>query len=80
MNSLPRPRPSLLHFDAATMQCHEALHQREPDAEAAFGAIDGRVHLREHREQAGDGFGLEADAVVADGNDQLGIGRRGRSA
>ena len=47
------PESLAAHFDAAAVQRHQALHQREADAEAALGAIDRGVHLREHREQAG---------------------------
>jgi hypothetical protein len=33
-------------LDAPAMQCNETFHEREPDAEAAFRAIDRGVHLR----------------------------------
>ena len=61
------------NLDAPAVQRHQPLDQRQADAEAAFGAIDGRIHLREHREQARHHFCGETDAVVADGNHQLGI-------
>ena len=66
-------KPFAARLDRAAVQRHQALDQRQPDAEAAFGAVDRRVHLREHREQRRNGFLGQADAVVADGDHQLGV-------
>jgi hypothetical protein len=46
------------------VQLHQRLHQHEPDADAALGAVQRRAHLREHAEQAGQMLAGDPDAVV----------------
>src|SRR6185312_2587448 len=53
-NSAPRPGPSLL-----------APREREPDAQAAFGAVDGALALREEIEHVVQHGGGDPHAVVA---------------
>ena len=51
------------------MHLDEALHQREPDAEAALGAVDRDLALREEIEDRFEHVLPDADAVVGDGDD-----------
>jgi hypothetical protein len=55
----------------AAVQLHQPLDQRQPDAEAADGAIDGLVGLREQLEHARQHLGAHADAVVAHADDRF---------
>ena len=56
---------------AAAVQFGEAPHQRQPDAEAAAGTVDGVVRLHEQIEDLRQHVGRNADALV--GNTQHGV-------
>ncbi len=62
--TLPRPGPSLLADNRPAMELDEALDQREADAEATFGALQGRLRLDEHVEDRRRRPGRQPDAVV----------------
>ena len=55
----------------AAVQFRQPLHQRQTDAQAAFGAAQCHLGLREHAEQRDHAVGRETDAVVRDGHHQL---------
>jgi hypothetical protein len=48
------------------MQFDQSPDQSQADSQTAFGAVDRRCNLREHREHFGEGMRIEADAVVLD--------------
>ena len=49
-NSLPRPTPALRASMRAAVQPHQALREREADAETALGAVFAAGDLGEHGE------------------------------
>ena len=50
---------------------HEGLHQRQADAQPVARALERRVDLREHVEDARQVVGGDADAVVAHADHDL---------
>ena len=71
VNVLPLPSAGALGRDGAAVHLDQPLDQRQPDAQAAGGALDAPVHLAEHVEDAAERLGRDADPVVADGDDDL---------
>jgi hypothetical protein len=61
------PRTACL--DAAVMQAHEALDERQPDAEPALRAIERATDLRKHVEHALELVGWNTDAGIAHADD-----------
>ena len=55
-------------FDAAAVQFHKALHEREADPQAAVLAVQRAAGLHEKIEDMRQQFGLDARAVVAHGD------------
>ena len=47
------------------MQLDQAVHERQPDTEAALAAIERALALLEDLEDVGQQLGVDADAVVA---------------
>ncbi len=62
----PLAQPAALHADLAAVQLDDALHQREPQAEAARAADQGRIGLHEGLEQAAEHLLAHARAGVDD--------------
>src|SRR5256885_10510853 len=60
------------------LQLDQALHQREADAEAALRAVEAALALHEELEDLGQELGLDAGAVVLDGDG--GVAKIGRAS
>src|SRR5690348_3102062 len=68
-----------VRFDMVAVELDQALHQGEPDAEPAFGAIERTLHLGEHFEYPRQQRGLDADpAVLHVDPDLVDFARRGK--
>ena len=57
-------RPVAVRFDGAAVHLHQRLHQRQADAQPVARALQRRIDLREHVEDARQFVGRDADAVV----------------
>jgi hypothetical protein len=64
-------QPRAVRADAAAVQFHQALRQRQADAQAALGALQRRLLLREHREHVLQRLRAHADAGVRDAEHDL---------
>ena len=53
------------------MQLHQALHQRQADAQATFAAVQTALALGERVEHARQQLGRDADAVVLDADQRV---------
>ena len=60
---------------APLVQLDQALHQREADAETALRAVEAALALHEELEDARQELGLDAAAVVLDGNRRQALAR-----
>ena len=67
-NSLPRPGPALDAVSVARVHVDQSARERESDAEAAVGAVRGRVALREEIEDPRQPLRGDADAAVSHAN------------
>ena len=80
MNSAPWPGPSLATPDGSALHLDEPLHEGEPEAEAAHGAMRLLAGLHEHVEDARQEIGRNAArrcrARADDRVRALGAGRR----
>ena len=78
MKVLPSPRPALRASTSPPCSCDERAHERQPEAEAAVGAVGILVSpARTARTRAGGARG-DADPVVADLDDDVACRSGGR--
>src|SRR5262245_58927807 len=61
--------PVAPRLDSTTVELDHALHDGEPDPEAALRAVEPALDLREELEHALQHVGRDADAAVAHGDD-----------
>ena len=66
MNSLPLSGAAAFRARRATVHLREPAHQREPDAQAAMGAVQAALALHEEVEDARQQVLGHAYAVVGD--------------
>ena len=64
-------KPAAVRFDGSALQFHERPDQGEPDAQAVARALQRRIDLGKHVEEARQFFGRDADAVVPHSNHGL---------
>ena len=69
--SAAAPVAGAVGLHVASVQEHQPLHQRKPDAEAAFGALERLVALHEHVEYVRQKPFGDAEARVANAQDRF---------
>ena len=60
------PRSIAVDLDRAAVQMNQAAHQRQADAQTAFGALQRRGRLRKHLENLLEHLRRDTDPVVGD--------------